>query len=149
MLRVAIALIATSIVLPVSAQEQLPEGPGKKTVATVCGACHDLDTALEMRHTKAGWKTVINAMAERGARATDEDFDAIVAYLAKYFGAANVNAATAKELEDVLEIPSKEAEAIVRYRAGNGEFKDLESLKRVPGVNAQVLEERKDRIAFK
>ena len=132
-----------------SAQEQLPEGPGKKTVATVCGACHDLDTAIEMRHTKAGWKTVIHAMEERGARATDEDFDAIVAYLAKYFGAANVNAATAKELEEVLEISSKEADAIVRFRAGNGEFKDLESLKKVPGVNAQVLEERKDRITFK
>jgi competence protein ComEA len=132
-----------------TAQEQLPDAPAKKTVATVCGACHDLETAVEMRHTKAGWKTVIEAMVQRGALAKDEEFEAIIEYLAKYFGAANVNIATAKELEDVLEIPAEQADGIVKYRAANGDFKDLESLKKVPGVDAKVLDERKDRITFK
>jgi glucose dehydrogenase len=71
------------------AQNQLPDGPGKGTVATVCSGCHDLDTAVGTRHDKAGWKTVVDAMADRGARATDEEFQVIVDYLAKYFGAAS------------------------------------------------------------
>jgi competence protein ComEA len=132
-----------------SAQDQLPEAPGKKTVATVCGACHDLDTAVGMRRDKPGWRVVVGAMAQRGARATDEEFAAIVEYLAKYFGMVNVNTATSKELEDVLEISSSESAAIVRYRTDNGDFKDLENLKKVPAVDAKLLEERKDHIVFK
>jgi len=131
------------------AQDQLPEGPGQKIVAAVCGACHDLDTALGMRHDKPGWTAVVDVMAKRGAQATDEQFAAIVEYLAKYFGVVNVNTAAGKELEEVLEISSSESAAIVRYRADHGDFQDLENLKKVPGANAKLLEERKDRIVFK
>jgi competence protein ComEA len=131
------------------AQSTLPEAPAKKTVENVCGACHDVGTATGKRHTKAGWDAVIDAMANRGARATDQEFDAIVEYLAKYFGAVNVNSATAKEIAEGLEISPKDADAMVRYRTDNGEFKDLDGLKKVPGVDANAIEERKERIAFK
>ena len=60
-----------------------------------------------------------------------------------------MNKAAAEEIAAVLEIPSGQAAEIVRYRAEHGEFKDLDGLKSVPGVEATVLEERKDRIAFK
>jgi competence protein ComEA len=132
-----------------SAQDPLPEAPAKKAVESVCGGCHDLDTAIGERHDKAGWQTVITTMVNRGARASDQEFDAIIDYLAKYFGVVNVNAATAKEIEDVMGISSEQSSAIVRYRAAHGEFKDLEGLKKVPGLDAKLLEDRKERITFK
>ena len=131
------------------AQDQLPGGPAKKTVAAVCGACHDVDTAVGMRRTKAGWKATVDVMVDRGARATDEEIDIIIEYLARYFGMVNVNRASAKEIEDVLEISPENAEAIVQYRAQNGDINGLETLKKVPALDAKVIEERKDRILFK
>jgi len=132
-----------------SAQDALPEAPAKKTVENVCGGCHDVDTAIGERHDKAGWQAVIATMVNRGARASDQEFDAIIEYLAKYFGVVNVNTATAKEIEDGLGISTEQSTAIVRYRAANGQFKDLEGLKKVPGLDAKLLEDRKERITFK
>jgi competence protein ComEA len=140
----AAILIALTLVA-----QQLPEAPAKKTVAAVCAACHDLDTAIAMRHSRTGWQAVVDAMINRGARATDAEFGAIVEYLAKYFGTVNVNTAEAREIADVLGISPAEADAIVHYRSGNGEFMDIEGLKKVPGLNASLIEERKDRVVFK
>ena len=142
-------LIAFEFVAMAHAQSALPEAPAKKIVEKVCSACHDAGTATGERHTKAGWDAVIDAMANRGARATDQEFDAIVAYLTKYFGPVNINQATAEDIAKALNIDPKQAEAILRYRAENGEFKDLDALKKVPGVDASVIEDRKDRIVFK
>jgi competence ComEA-like helix-hairpin-helix protein len=128
-------------------QSPLPEAPVRETFETVCGACHDLRTGT--RRTKAGWVAVVQSMAARGARATDQEFDAIAEYLAKYFGAVNVNEGAAQEIADVLEVPTQEADAIVLYRTAHGEFKDLDGLKKVPGVDENALEERKTRIVFK
>lgn len=60
-----------------------------------------------------------------------------------------MNTATAKEMEDILGISPDQSAAIVRYRAANGEFKNLEGLKKVPGLDAKLLDDRKDRILFK
>ena len=142
-------LIVLCFAMISSAQDPLPEAPAKKTVESVCGGCHDLDTAIGERHDKAGWQAVIATMVNRGARASDQEFDAIIDYLAKYFGVVNVNKASAKEIEDGLGISTEQSAAIVRYRGANGEFKDLEGLKKVPGLDAKLLEDRKDRITFK
>lgn len=143
-----LALILLCFAMISSAQDPLPEAPAKKTVENVCGGCHDVDTAIGERHDKAGWQTVVATMVNRGARASDQEFDAIIDYLAKYFGPVNVNKASAKEIEDGLGISAEQSAAIVRYRASNGEFKDLEGLKKVPGLDAKMLEDRKDRITF-
>ena len=143
------ALILQCLITISNAQDPLPEAPAKKTVEAVCGSCHDVDTAIGEKHDKAGWQTVIATMVNRGARASDQEFDAIIDYLAKYFGVVNVNRAAAKEIEDGLGISAEQSAAIVRYRAANGEFKDLEGLKKVPGLDAKMLEDRKDRIVFK
>src|ERR1700738_4341343 len=89
-LKAALGLLCLATIS--KAQDQLPEGPGKKTVETVCSGCHDLDTAIGTRHDKAGWKTVVDRMADRGARATDEEFQVIVDYLTKYFGSVEAAA---------------------------------------------------------
>ena len=71
--------------LPLAAQD-LPDGPGKDTFAKVCSQCHGLDIIVTLKHTKAEWKTVVDTMASYGASAKDEEFDAIIDYLAKNFG---------------------------------------------------------------
>lgn len=131
------------------AQDSLPGGPAKKVVAEVCGACHDVDTAVGERRTKAGWQATVGAMVDRGARASDDEIKTVIEYLARYFGIVNVNRAAAKELEEILEVSPESAQAIVQYRAGNGDFTDLDGLKKVPGLDAKSIDERKGRIAFK
>jgi glucose dehydrogenase len=72
--------------LTLCAQVKLPEGDGKKLVEDVCTACHDLETAIDTKHTEAEWKDIVDSMAARGADATAAQFAAIVKYLAKTFG---------------------------------------------------------------
>ena len=77
--------------LPVCAQD-LPDGPGKETVMTVCTACHGLEDIVSSRHTKAEWKKVVDKMISFGAEAKDEEVEAIITYLAKNFGKADAAA---------------------------------------------------------
>ena len=74
--------------------------------------------------------------------------EAVVAYLTTYFGKVNVNTATVQDLEKVLELSGKEAQAIVAYREQNRKIKDFEELKRVPGVSAEKLQAKRGLIAF-
>ena len=46
------------------------------------------------------------------------------------------------------EISAKEAEAIVRFREQNGDFKTLDDLKKVSGVDPAKIQARKDRLEF-
>ena len=136
------------IIMPCAAQD-LPDGPGKNTVEKICGNCHGLATVVGLRRTRAGWQTSVDEMAGRGAAGTDEEFDEVIEYLARYFGKVNVNAASAKDMREVLEISGQEADAIVKYRTANGAFKDFDALAKVPDIDSKKLAERKDRISFK
>lgn len=80
---------------------------------------------------------------------TQPERDKIVEYLAKSFPAkVNVNKAEAKEIETALELSAAECAAIVRYREQMGDFKSLDDLKKVPGLDAGKMESRKDRLEF-
>ncbi|MBZ5601431.1 MAG: helix-hairpin-helix domain-containing protein [Acidobacteriia bacterium] len=147
-MRYAIAFIAALSCFPAQSQD-LPDGPGKAVVEKICADCHGLATIVGLRRTKSGWESTVDDMAARGAKGSDEEFDAVVAYLARYLGKVNVNKAGAKEIQDVADLTAPEAESIVRYRTQNGDFKDLADLHKVPDVDAKRLDERKDRIAFK
>lgn len=81
---------------PLALADDLPEAPEKKLVTTVCSGCHDLGTAIGVKRTPAGWKEIVNEMADRGARGTDEELSTITAYLAKYFGLPQKLEKTAK-----------------------------------------------------
>jgi hypothetical protein len=69
----------------VQAQE-LPDGAGKELVMNVCTKCHELGRITAKKRTKEEWSNTVDKMAKNGAKATDDEFDMIVAYLAKYFG---------------------------------------------------------------
>ena len=66
--------------------QDLPDGAGKDLVMKVCTACHELTRITSKRRTKEQWNDTVDKMAARGAKASDEEFDIIVTYLAKYFG---------------------------------------------------------------
>jgi len=86
MRKLSLSLLALGLAaLPIAAQD-LPDGPGKDTFAKVCSQCHGLDIIVVLKHTKEEWKTVVDTMASYGASAKDEEFDAIIDYLAKNFG---------------------------------------------------------------
>ena len=79
-------ILAGFLALTASAQDQLPDGDGKKVVEKVCNECHGPETFTQKKRTKADWEKVIQSMVDKGAEGTDKEFDTIVAYLTKYFG---------------------------------------------------------------
>jgi competence protein ComEA len=139
------------LILPARAQD-LPDGPGKEVLSRVCTQCHGLDQIIELKQTKAEWSALVDTMVSYGAVAKDEEFDTIIDYLAKNFGKAaekiKVNKATAKEIETGLALTTKDAEAIVQYRQKNGDFKNLQDLLKVTGVDGKKIEAAKDKIDF-
>src|SRR5262245_19986585 len=140
-------------VVPAVAQE-LPEGPGKQEVQRVCSVCHRAEAVIGLAHTRAEWEQLLDEMGRMGADATEEQWKAILDYLAKNFpkvspaATVTVNKATAKDLETALELTAKDAQAIVDYREKNGIFKTFEDLQKVPGIDIKTLEARKDRLDF-
>jgi len=92
-------------------------------------------------------------MSALGAKGTDEEFGAVLGYLATHFPAdsiprINVNTATAIELESGLTLRRSQAAAIIAYRSQHGKFASLEDLKRVPGLDAATIDAKKDRVTF-
>ena len=99
---------------------QLPDGAGKDALVKVCGSCHQPERSASVRLTREGWEEVIADMIKRGAKGTDEEFGAVLEYLATNFlGEAprplNINRATNIELESVAGLTRKEAAAVLAY----------------------------------
>jgi competence protein ComEA len=147
MVRASVLLLLFSC--SAAAQIKLPDGPGKKTVEKVCFTCHGPENVLKKRRTKAQWDKVLDTMAENGAKATDKEFEEVLAYLNRYFAQINVNKASPAEIQEAVDLTADEAAAIVKYREANGEFKNLDDVARVPGLDAKKVADRKDRILFK
>ena len=74
----------TPVVLPVAAQ--LPGGDSKDLVQNVCTGCHSIGLITSRRQSRTAWNGTVRKMAQSGASATDEQFNAIVDYLTKNFG---------------------------------------------------------------
>jgi len=125
-----------------------PDAPGKAVVKKLCGTCHDLETVVASRRTRIGWERSVEDMIARGAKGSDDEMDAVVEYLATYFGKTNVNTATVDELEKSLGFSKTEAQAIAAYRERNGKIKNFEELTRVPAVDAEKLQAKRNLIAF-
>ena len=130
--------------------QTLPDAPGKETFVMVCSMCHSPDAVIGKQGSKQWWQSKVTEMLQESTDIPDSDVDTIVAYLAKNFPIVkiNVNKAAAKDLETGLELTVKESEAIVQYRQAQGNFKTLDDLKKVPGLDAVKIESKKDRIEF-
>jgi competence protein ComEA len=133
---------------------KLPDGPGKATTQKVCGSCHGAELVLGRQEDREAWGSVVNDMIERGAKGSDDEFYEVVDYLAANFSKTsavikiNVNKATAKDLQGALRLPEKLAAAIVHQREEKGDFKSIDDLKKVPGIDAGKIDANKNRLAY-
>jgi competence protein ComEA len=148
-----LGLAGVFLAVPAPGFAQLPDGPGKDALVKVCSTCHEPNRAAAFRLTREGWEATVADMKWRGAKGTDEEFAAVVDYLATNFlGEAapklNMNRATSVELESVLSLLRKEAAAVIASREKLGGFKSIEDLKKVPGVDFKKIEAARDRITF-
>ena len=142
-------LALIGLALGVRAQD-LPDNPGKDLVEAVCSVCHTTERIAAKQMSKEDWQAKVLEMLQEDPDVTQPERDRIVDYLARTFPVRriNVNKAAAKEFETALDLSAKDAESIVHYREANGNFKSLEDLKKVPGVDAAKIEARKERLDF-
>jgi competence protein ComEA len=147
----ALSMSAIFLVSPASAQEKLPGGPGRDTMKKVCGKCHSAENVVGLAKTREEWGALTGKMVDLGAEGTIDDFNDVVDYLTEHFPEAprvNVNKATAKDLESGLGFSSKEAEAMVGYRKAKGNFKSVNDLEKVPGIDVKKVQARRGRFAY-
>lgn len=133
--------------------QQLPDGPGKAETVKLCSQCHEIERSVSLRQGREGWQVTIDKMVVMGAQGTDKEWAAVLDYLVKNYAAdevpkLNVNKATAIEFESALSLKRSEAAAVIQYRAKNGDFKSIEDLKKVPGIDTAKIDSKKDRLTF-
>jgi competence ComEA-like helix-hairpin-helix protein len=126
----------------------LPPGEGRESVLKMCSGCHGLPTAVARRRTRAEWQGMVEAMSGLGAPGDAADISSTVEYLAWRFGRVNVNIASARELQRVLELSASDAAAIVEYRAHTGRLASADDFRRVPGIDVARIQKRMDRVVF-
>jgi competence protein ComEA len=131
----------------------IPAGPGKDATLKYCATCHSAEQAVSLRQGQEEWAGTIEKMVGMGAKVPDDSYDPILTYLTKHFGAdaplpVKVNKASAVELESLLLLKRSEAAAILQYRAEHGDFKTIDDLRKVPGVDFKKIEAKKDLLIF-
>ena len=136
-----------------TAKADLPEGPGKAATIRVCGSCHSPERAASLHQSRQGWEETVTKMAKLGAQGTEDDFDAILSYLSKNFGLENpgplnINKATSVDLQTTLLLRRSQAKALLQYREQNGDFKSIDDLRNVPGLDFAKIEAKKSRLIF-
>ena len=140
-------------VLATAVWAQLPEGPGKAETQAVCTQCHELERSISLRQDRAGWQATMEKMSTLGMKATDEEMQAVLNYLSVHYPAEvippiNVNKARAIDLEAGLSLLRSQAARIIEYRSKHGDFKSIDDLKKVPGVDVAKIDAKKDRLVF-
>jgi len=131
------------------AQQKIDDAQGKKLFETVCSQCHELSLTTGRRSTHDEWMDLVQRMAQKGANATDDQFFAIVDYLTRNYGPAKlrINEALAPDVAAFFAISQSDAEAIVKYRRTNGNYKTLDDLFKA-GADRKKIEAKKDSIEF-
>lgn len=150
--RTALCVVAAATMsLAASAQQQLPEGPGRDVTVRMCGTCHPAERGASVRLTEEGWREVIAKMVTLGAKGSDEELETVSTYLATHFkGEAakplNLNSATAVDLESVAGLLRKEAAAWMDHRSKQAPCKTIDDLKKVRGLDFKKIDQRRDRL---
>ena len=131
-----------------SNEQLLPAGPEKDKMVKLCVGCHEMDLVVARRHTREEWDGVVDDMIARGTKGTQAELSLVAEYLSRHLGKVNVNAATANELQDGLKIPERDAHAIVAWREQHGKFKSFEEVRKVPGLDASKIGDKRGWISF-
>ena len=69
-----------------SPNDILPEAEAKSTIIRACTSCHEAPMIVAKRRTLDEWDETVGKMIARGAAVDYSEQDAVVDYLAKYFG---------------------------------------------------------------
>jgi competence protein ComEA len=133
--------------------QQLPDGPGKAETEKMCTQCHELSRSISLRQDRDGWSQTMSKMAAFGMKSTDRDYALVLSYMSLHYPPedlppVNINKAPAIELEARLSLRRSQAAALIAYRNAHGDFKSLEDLRKVPVLDYEMLESKKDRIVF-
>ncbi len=155
-MRSLLVRLPLATLLPVLLMAQasvLPDGPGREETERLCKNCHEVARSVSRRQDRDGWQATITRMVGFGTKGTDQEFAAIIEYLAKHYPAdalppVNVNTGAAIELESGLGLRRSQAAALIAYREKNGKFKTIADLKKVPAIDFARIEAKKDRIVF-
>ena len=87
-------------------------------------------------------------MASNGAEGSDEEWSQIQAYLDKHYSLIFVNKANAADLASTFDVAPAIGDAIVTRRTEHGAYTSVDDLKQVPGLAANTVDARKDRLIF-
>ena len=146
------AILVCALLAPSMARAQsLPEGPGKKVFESVCSLCHAPTSPMGKQWTRAQWEAKVIEMLQEEPDVTAEERATILDYLSANFrpgGKIYINLIVAKDLVTLLGISTSAADAIVQYRMTKGEFRNLDDLKNVPGLDMAKVEAKKSQLQF-
>lgn len=131
----------------------IPAGAGKDATVKYCSDCHSIEQAVSLRQGTEEWKATVEKMVGMGAKIPDNSYEEVLGYLAKHFGAdaplpIRVNKASAVDLESLLLLKRSEARAIIDYRTAHGDFKSIDDLRKVQGIDMKKIEAKKDLLVF-
>ena len=114
----------------------------------VCSGCHEVETVFAHAQTAREWAETLASMAQLGAEGTPEEWRRIQQYLDAELALIAINKAAADEIQRTADVPEAVAQTIVTYRREHGNFKSIDDLKKVPGLEAAKADARKDRLIF-
>ncbi len=131
----------------------MPEGPGKEQTLRRVQHMPEAAKATSVKLTRDGWIETIDRMKAFGAAGADDEFAAVLDYLATHFKGETVrpldmNTAEAIDLESVLQLLRRESKAVLDYRSKRGKFSSLDDLKGLDPAIYKKIEAKKDRIVF-
>ena len=146
--------LAVSLAVALTGDDEakaLPAGAGKELMVKVCLNCHGTGHFRGQRLSPDDWSGKVYDMIDRGAKASDDQATAVVAYLVKNFGKDSkvlVNTAPLVELKSVLGFTVAESQAVLAYRQDHPAFQEWRDLLKVPGIDSGKVEAKKDLLAF-
>jgi len=129
--------------------QTLPPGKGGEVINANCGSCHGIGRITGAGgKSKTDWQSTVDRMMAKGLDLTSAEEETVVAYLAKYFGEeVKVNTASAKDLQEQLELTAAEADAIVKARTA-APIKSFADLAKISDLDIRKLEPMKGRLTY-
>ena len=135
---------------PAASQAASPDSDAAReaqSIKTVCGHCHNLELVLNTPRSYDAWHDTVQKMIDHGAKGTDDQLDDVMDYLHRTVTTIDVNSADADELEIILNVPEKTAQAILSRR-NTKKFTGVADLKTIPGIDAATVDSKARMIFF-
>ena len=140
-------VLAALLIATFTAGAAESDDPNWGAVQVVCGRCHTTAVFQNQTRSWSRWNDVFEDMTTRGATGTDDQLAQVTSYFLENLTLVNVNTSPADELAGVLGVKESVAEAIIARREKKP-FANLAELRQIPGVDANKLQQRKERILF-